>query len=327
MSKVPSSTKLLSRLSCRNSTADRRRKLPVGAGLGEVLEEKRDRQAALDLELAVESAPRPLEHLAGDVGRDDLDRPAEKARRRLAQDHGQRIGLLAGRGGGAPDAQPARRRLRREAARQEHVAEEVEGHAVAKEEGLVRRHRLDDGARERRVRQWPQPRDEVGQRRKTMLLAHRREAALDEVALLGRERETRAALEEAAQEVELGVRHRPTPSRCLIDAAMRSRGRISSAKPPRATWPGMPQTVLVASSWAMTAAPVAASAFAPASPSEPMPVSTTASAEAPKTAAASRNRMSTAGRQKLTAGPSSTRSTTLWSLSRTSPRWRPPGAT
>ena len=64
---------------------------------------------------------------------------------------------------------------------------------------------------------------------------------------------------------------------------MPSSGRISSAKPPRATWPGMPQTVLVASSWAMTAAPVAASAFAPASPSEPMPVSTTASAEAPKT--------------------------------------------
>jgi hypothetical protein len=48
--------------------------------------------------------------------------------------------------------------------------------------------------------------------------------------------------------------------------------------------------------------------------------------KARKTAAASRNRMSTAGRQKLTAGPSSTRSTTLWSLSRTSPRWRPPGA-
>src|SRR3954452_25108417 len=47
-------------------------------------------------------------------------------------------------------------------------------------------------------------------------LAHRREAALDEVALLGRERETRAALEEAAQEVELGLRHRPAPSRCLI---------------------------------------------------------------------------------------------------------------
>ena len=44
--------------------ADRRRELPVVAGLGEVLQEKRDRQAALDLELAVESAPRPLEHLA-----------------------------------------------------------------------------------------------------------------------------------------------------------------------------------------------------------------------------------------------------------------------
>ena len=41
---------------------------------------------------------------------------------------------------------------------------------------------------------------------------------------------------------------------------MPSSGRISSARPARATWPGMPQTVLVASSCAMTAAPVAASA-------------------------------------------------------------------
>ena len=68
-----------------------------------------DRQAALHLELAVDAGLRLLQHLVGQVGGDDLDAPAGDAIAQFLQRHGERIGLLPGRRGGAPDADAALR--------------------------------------------------------------------------------------------------------------------------------------------------------------------------------------------------------------------------
>ena len=58
-----------------------RRDLPLLAGLAEIFHQQLDRQPALHLELAVEAGLGALEHLAGDIGGEDLDPPAgERAR-------------------------------------------------------------------------------------------------------------------------------------------------------------------------------------------------------------------------------------------------------
>ena len=69
-----------------------------------------------------------------------------------------------------------------------------------------------------------------------------------------------------------------------------------------ATTPGMPQTTLVAWSWAITVPPAAVTALQPCKPSWPMPVRMITSASAPKVSAMLRNIGSTAGRQKLSGG-------------------------
>ena len=52
---------------------------------------------------------------------------------------------------------------------------------------------------------------------------------------------------------------------------MSSNGNTALHTPAMAAAPGMPQTTLVASSWAITVPPASATAPAPASPSLPMP--------------------------------------------------------
>ncbi len=53
----------------------------------------------------------------------------------------------------------------------------------------------------------------------------------------------------------------------MIFGAIWSIGRTAQAWPPWATAPGMPQTTLVASSWAMTEPPAATMSPAPWAPS------------------------------------------------------------
>ena len=56
--------------------------LPQLAGLGEMLDQHLDRQAALHLELAEDAGLGLFQHALRDVGRDNLDPPARQRRRR-----------------------------------------------------------------------------------------------------------------------------------------------------------------------------------------------------------------------------------------------------
>ena len=104
-SKTPSCEKSCSRLSCRccNHGADLGVDLPELAVLLEVFDQQLNRQAALDLELAVDAGLGLLEHFLGQVGGDDFDPPSGERGAHFLQAHRQRIRLLAGRAGGAPD--------------------------------------------------------------------------------------------------------------------------------------------------------------------------------------------------------------------------------
>ena len=105
------------------------------ADLREIFDQKLDRQAALHLELAVDAraAPFPAPRWT------DRWRGSRCASRRsrvsmLLEAHGERIGLLPGRGGGAPDADGARGAARRQQRRHDGRAEMLERHLVAEEE-------------------------------------------------------------------------------------------------------------------------------------------------------------------------------------------------
>ena len=150
--------------------------LPDVAGLVEILHQQLDRQAALHLELAVDAGPGLVEHLVREVGADDLDPPADQLVGHLLQHDGERIGLLAGGGGGAPDAQAALLGARRHRLRQHGVAEMVERHLVAEEERLVGGHRLGDLDGEALGARRLQLGDEIGDRRQPGLARHRQQA-------------------------------------------------------------------------------------------------------------------------------------------------------
>ena len=88
--------------------ADVRRDLPQLADLAEMFDQKLDRQAALHFELAVEAGPRLFQNVVGQVGRQQLDAPAGDFAFHLVEAHRERIRLLAGGGGRAPNADGAR---------------------------------------------------------------------------------------------------------------------------------------------------------------------------------------------------------------------------
>ena len=87
-----------------NHRADFRLDLPLVILLVEILDQQRDRQAALHLELGIEPLFGLLQDLAGNIRADDLDLPTGKLGGFFLEDHRQRIGLLPVRRGGAPDA-------------------------------------------------------------------------------------------------------------------------------------------------------------------------------------------------------------------------------
>src|ERR1700758_2081415 len=99
-----------------------------------MLDQELDRQPALHLELAVDALPRLLQHLAGEIGRQDVDAPAGDLALHGFETHGERIRLLAGRSGGAPDADRARGAARRDQRRHDGGAKMLERYLVAEEE-------------------------------------------------------------------------------------------------------------------------------------------------------------------------------------------------
>src|SRR3546814_406674 len=183
-----------------------------------------------------------------------------------------------------------------------------EGFPVAEEEGLVRDHRLDHLADEGRPRVLHQVANEPVDRAAVQAAGDRGEAALDQVGLVRRQDEAALPADQPRDEVEFLRRHRSAPP-----AIRASRGPISDIPtislqiPARATAPGMPQTTLVASSWAITRPPASTTARQPASPSWPIPVRISASTPSFQAADRLRSIGSTEGRQKFSRGPWSSR--------------------
>src|SRR6202022_650868 len=278
----------------------------------------------LHLELAVGAGPRLLQHLRGNVGGDDLDVPAGKFLTHLAQVHRQRERLLSCRRCRAPDPNPpvgARGHKRRH----HGFTELLERDLVAEEERFIGGHRLDNFGDERlgRVPELPHQRREPGE---AGLADQREQPAFDQILLARGKHEPGVLLEHGAQKIVIRRTHALPPennSRSL--GAMRSSGSTAEQRPARATAPGMPQTTLLASSWATTLPPAAPLAAAPRAPSAPMPVRTSARTALPQTWAPDANSGSTAGRQKLTSGPSSSAMTGIRSR-RCTCMCRPPGA-
>ncbi len=199
--------------------------------------------------MAVEPELALLDHFGGQVGGDDLNLPTGKLGTSFLKQDRQGIRFLAGGGRRAPDPQPALGRAADQRLRQQHVAEQVERRAVAEEEGLVGGHRLDDRLVDRRIARELQGPDEVAQRREAEAPADGREAALDEVAFLRRQREAGPLLEVGPQIIEFDVGHATCPVIKVRSAGpISGSGRMAWASPALATLPGMPQTVLVASS-------------------------------------------------------------------------------
>ena len=157
------------------------------------------------------NCPRLLEHLVREIGGDALDAPANELRPYLLEDHGERIGLLAGRGGGAPDADAALGGERLAERRHHELAELVERNLVSIEERFVGRHRLDDLDDDRLIARRLEPGDEVGEVRGTVLARERQEPALDQVLLVGGEHEARPLLEKLAQEFVVHGGHGRSP--------------------------------------------------------------------------------------------------------------------
>ena len=219
------------------------------AVLGEILDQHLDRQAALHFELAVDALPRLLQHLVGKVGGDHIDAPSGDVALHLFQQHRQRVRLLAGRGGRAPDPNGARASPRRGQRRQHRGAEILERQLVAKEERFVGHHGFDDGRHQRLGVAALERSHQTAEAAEAGLAGDRQQAALDQILLVGGEDEARALLEAFAQKIVVERRHERSPqNRLLTFAAMRSSGSTAEHKPACATDRGMPHTTLVASS-------------------------------------------------------------------------------
>ena len=174
------------------------RDLPALANLREILDQHRDRQPALHFELAVDARLRLLQHLGREVGGDNVDAPARDGVAHLPEADRERIRLLAGRGGGAPDADTPLRRARRQQRRHDHVAEIFERGLVAEEERLVGGHRLDHFDGERLRVRAVKVRHQFGEPGKAGLARQRQQPALDQVLLVARQIESGAILQKFA---------------------------------------------------------------------------------------------------------------------------------
>src|SRR5690606_21448365 len=115
----------------------------------------------------------------------------------------------------------------------------------------------------------PQPARQFEQVRDAVALRHRHQPALDQILLFRRQRQARALLQELADEVEVVAGHPCLPKARMTADAMSGSGRTWQHNPACATVPGMPQTMLVASSCAMMPPPAATMSAPPLAPSTP----------------------------------------------------------
>ena len=146
---------------------------------------------------------RARDHFGAEIGGDQVDRPALGRQLEVVQHHGDRIRLLPGGAGGAPDAQAlARARGSCRSCGRTSSRNLLERRAVAKEGRFVRRHRLGHGARQR-VAAVAQFVDERIDRAKAEAPHHGRKPALDQGRLVRRQHEARTAAHHLRQEGEV----------------------------------------------------------------------------------------------------------------------------
>ena len=172
--------------------------LPEFAVLGEIFHQQLNRQSALHLELAEDSGLRFFQHRQRQVGGDDLGAPTRQQGTCFLQAHRDRIRLLPGGGGRAPDAQGAAGRARLHQRREDRLAQMVERNLVAKEERFVGGHRLDHFRRQR-IAAALHLGDEFGNSRQAGLARKRQQPAFDQVLLVGGQVETGALFQKLTQ--------------------------------------------------------------------------------------------------------------------------------
>ena len=110
----------------------------------------------------------------------------------LFNDHGERIRLLAGRSGRAPNANATTRGTGRNKLRHDDFAKMLEGNFVTKEEGFVGRHCLDNLLRERLGICTPSCRTSSPRTRRPARRATGKKTALDQIFLILRKHESGA---------------------------------------------------------------------------------------------------------------------------------------
>ncbi len=181
-------------------------RLPELPRLLEVFDEHLNRQAALDLELAVYSRPGLLQHLLRKVGGDDLDPPAGERGAHFLQAHRQRIGFLPRRAGGTPHPNALAAGARLQDYGHDRIAKVIERNLVAKKEGFVGGHRLDHLGCERRGSTLHLLHEfaDAGQ---TYFSRKRKQPAFDQILLVGRQIQAGTILEKFAQVFVIGRGH------------------------------------------------------------------------------------------------------------------------
>ncbi len=185
--------------------------LPDLAALPEILDQELYRQAALHLELAEQPGAGFFQHGTRQVGGDDLGAPAGELFAHLLQHHRDRIGLLPGRTGRAPDAQRFAAGARLQQFWDQLLAQMIERQLVAEEERLVGGHRLDHvggerlGARTHLLHQ-------LGNTRQIETTRQRQQPAFDQVTLLGGQIEPGAVFQKLAQKIEISRGHERSPA-------------------------------------------------------------------------------------------------------------------
>src|SRR5206468_7430293 len=133
----------------------------------------------------------------------------------------------------------------------------IEWDLVAIEERLIRGHRLDHVDAQPLVVAL-ELRQQVGERCESRLADEGCEPAFDQILLVGRQHEAGAVLEELAEIIVIERRHDLSPRNSrTIFGPISSSGSTAEQTPAFAAAPGMPHTMLVVSSCAITVPPAA----------------------------------------------------------------------
>ncbi len=158
------------------------------------------REPAGHLQLTVPSDPRACEDVAGQIAAQYAHVPRRERGEVLPDDHRDRVRLLAGRAGGAPDRELALCLPPGDHLGEQLCPERFERVHVAEERGLVRGHRGDDLAVQPVRRPGTELGDQELERAEALLACHHRQPRLDQV-LLARLEQNRRALADKLPDV------------------------------------------------------------------------------------------------------------------------------